>query len=143
MVSPVITLMRRSIKIRRVRTGWIVLLNALFALVLVAFAFDVWTDRPIRHRLVLQGIQIGIAGFLLLGIIFELRNGSLARRWNLSAQIAASAFPALAFAYIAFEAKLAKIRLDGMETMLLVFSFWMLFGSGISWVLYKRSATLN
>jgi hypothetical protein len=132
--------MPKSLKIRPVRTGWIVVLNAFFALILVAFAFDVWADRSIWHRLALQTIQIGIAVFLLLGIILELRNALLARRWNLSAQVAAAAYPAFAFAYIAVQARLINNRLDGMEAMLLVYSFWMLCGSGISWLLYKRSA---
>lgn len=127
-----------TVKWHFANTVWVTLVNLALASVFVLFLFDVWTDTPFIQRAMFQGAQIAVATALVIGIALELRRSGKAWKWNVSAQIAAAAFPCAVFFQILRRASRNGVRMEGMEAMLLVYGFWIFVACGVTWFLYSR-----
>lgn len=116
------------------RRVWIIVLNGSLATMLLWFLFDVSVAE--WREVVLGAVHVVLGGSLIAGIYLDLRNHPWRKTWNLGTQSIVALYPSLFFLWILITTE----RIDGMEAMLLVSSFWLLVAVAVTWWLYRRTA---
>jgi hypothetical protein len=129
-----------NMKWRLLTTVWVSLVDIVVAAIFILFLFDMWTERPLLQRMIIQGLQTLTAFGLIIGLVLEFRHSRRAALWNVSAQLAAAIYLCGLFAFSAYAAKQNGFRIDGIEVMLIViYGACMFVGCGLTRFLYSRS----